>query len=293
MADNPRITTAPFGRTGHESTRVIFGAAALGRVTQAEADQTMELILEYGINHIDVAASYGEAEVRLGPWMARQRDQFFLASKTGERTYAAARDQIRRSLARLQTDRLDLIQLHNLSQPDEWETAMGPDGALKAAIEAREAGLVRFIGVTGHGVVIPAMHLRSLQRFDFDSVLLPYNYAMWQNPQYVADFEAVERLCHERNVAMQTIKAATYAPWGEKEHTRATWYEPLERQADIDTAVAWVLQRPGIFLNSVGDIHVLPKVLAAAARFVPPATAEERARLDEAAGRLGTAPLFV
>lgn len=284
------IPTLEFGRTGHRSTRTLFGAAAFGRVTQEEADRTMELLLQYGINHIDTAASYGDSELRLGPWMERMRDRFFLATKTGERTYQGARDQIRRSLERLRVDHVDLIQLHNLAQPEEWETAMGPDGALKAAIEAREEGLVRFIGVTGHGLGIAKMHLRSLERFDFDSVLLPRNYVLMQNAQYAADFEALFALCQQRNVAVQTIKSITRAPWGERERTAATWYEPLRDQADIDRAVHWILGRPGIFLNTVGDIHELPKVLDAASRF-------ERQPTDaEMAAMLGTRqmePLFV
>lgn len=284
------ITQQPFGRTGHQSTCIIFGAAALSRVTQAEADRTLELLLQYGINHIDTAASYGDSELRIGPWMGRHRQDFFLATKTGRRTYQAARDEFLHSLERLQVDRVDLLQLHNLVDPSEWEVAMGPGGALEAAIEAREQGLVRFIGVTGHGVTIAAMHKRSLERFDFDSVLLPYSYVMMQNAQYAADFEALLKLCQERNVAVQTIKAITRRPWGDHEKTRATWYEPLEDQADIDRAVHWVLGRPGLFLNTVGDIYVLPKVLDAANRFqARPSDAEMAASLKT----LEMAPLFV
>jgi len=276
------IPTQPFGRTGHTSTRIIFGAAALGRVTQGEADQTMELVLQNGINHIDTAASYGDSELRLSPWLVRQRDRFFLATKTGDRTYQDARDSIRRSLERLRVSQLDLIQLHNLAEPEEWDTAMGPDGALRAAVEPREEGLVRFIGVTGHGLGIAKMHLRSLERFDFDSVLLPYNYVLIQNPAYAADFEALVARCAQRNVAVQTIKSITRAPWGDRPHTAATWYEPLADQADIDRAVSWVLGRPGVFLNTVGDIHVLPKVLDAANRLQRrPTDSEMAAMLQE------------
>ena len=276
------IPTQPFGRTGHTSTRIIFGAAALGRVTQGEADQTMELVLQNGINHIDTAASYGDSELRLSPWLVRQRDRFFLATKTGDRTYQDARDSIRRSLERLRVSQIDLIQLHNLAEPEEWDTAMGPDGALRAAVEAREEGLVRFIGVTGHGLGIAKMHLRSLERFDFDSVLLPYNYVLIQNPAYAADFEALVARCAQRNVAVQTIKSITRAPWGDRPHTAATWYEPLADQADIDRAVSWVLGRPGVFLNTVGDIHVLPKVLDAANRLQRrPTDSEMAAMLQE------------
>jgi aryl-alcohol dehydrogenase-like predicted oxidoreductase len=283
------IPSLTFGRTGHSSTRTLFGAAALGRVTQAEADQTLELLLQYGVNHIDTAASYGDAELRIGPWMGQYRKQFFLATKTGERTYQAARDQIHHSLERLRVDQVDLIQLHNLVEPGEWEVAMGPGGALEAAIEARDQGLVRFIGVTGHGITVAAQHKRALERFDFDSVLLPYNYVLMQNQQYAADFEALVALCQQRNVAVQTIKSITRAPWGERDHTRATWYEPLEEQADIDLAVHWVLGRPGMFLNTVGDIHVLPKVLDAASRFQ---ARPSDATMREALEKLDMAPLF-
>ena len=261
------IPTHPFGRTGHMSTRTIFGAAAFSRVTQEEADRTLDVLLHFGINHIDTAASYGDSELRIGPWMDRYRDRFFLATKTGERTYDKAREQIRRSLERLRVSQIDLIQLHGLTDPAERETALGVGGALEAAVEARDEGLVRFIGVTGHGPLVAKSHLRSLERFDFDSVLLPYNYVEMQKPEYAAEFEALLQVCQERNVAVQTIKSITRAPWGEAERTRATWYVPLEEQGDIDKAVHWVLGRPGIFLNTVGDIHVVPKVFDAARRF--------------------------
>ena len=283
------IPTQQFGRTGHESTRTLFGAAAFSRVTQEEADHTMETVLRYGVNHIDTAASYGDAEVRLGPWLERIRDQVFLATKTGDRTYQAARDSIHRSLERMRVSNVDLIQLHNLADPDEWETAMGPDGALKACVEAREQGLVRFIGVTGHGLGIPKMHLRSLERFDFDSVLLPYSFIMMQNPQYAADLEALYAVCRERNVAFQTIKAITRAPWGDLPHTASTWYDPLREQPDIDVAVSWVLGSRPVFLNTVGDINVVPKVFDAASRFSGQPTDEQVRRVME---QRQMAPLF-
>lgn len=283
------LARQPFGHTGHQSTRTIFGAAALSRATQEEADRTLEVLLQYGVNHIDTAARYGESEVRLGPWMATYRQHFFLATKTRERTYQGAWDGIRRSLERLQVEQVDLLQFHNLVDPQEWEVAMGPGGALEAALEARAQGLVRFIGVTGHGLAIPSMHLRSLERFAFDSVLLPYNYMMMQNPQYVADVEALLQICHERQVAVQTIKALARGPWEDKPRTRTTWYEPLEEQADIDRAVHWVLNRPGVFLNTTGDIHLLPCVLDAASRFrEAPSDAAMRATAD----KLGLEPLF-
>ncbi len=261
------IATAPFGSTGHESTRTLFGAAALSSVSQAEADRTLELLLEHGVNHIDTAASYGDSELRLAPWLTEHRDRFFLATKTGQRDRAGAREEIRRSLDRLGVDQVDLLQLHNLVDVIEWETALREGGALEAAVEARDEGLVRFIGVTGHGLTVARMHFRSLERFPFDSVLLPYSYIQLQDGRYASDFEALAAVCAERGVAMQTIKAITLAPWDGREQTTATWYEPLREQADIDLAVHWVLGRPGVFLNTVGDVALLPKVLDAASRF--------------------------
>ena len=283
------IQTLAFGRTGHVSTRTLFGAAALGRVTQDEADRTLDVLLKYGVNHIDTAASYGDAELRIGPWMARHRKDFFLATKTGERTYQKARDEFHRSLERLRVDSVDLIQLHYLVDPQEWEVAMGPHGALEALIEAREQKLVRFIGVTGHDLTVGKMHLRSLARFDFDSVLLPYNYLLAQNPQYMADLNELQALCQQRNVAVQTIKSIARGPWGDKPHTHATWYEPLQDQQEIDAAVSFVLNRPGIFLNTSGDIHVLPKVLDAASRFDAQRPKEE---VSTSASKLVLDPIF-
>ena len=282
MAQTKQLEKRPFGRTGHMSTVTLFGAAALGSVTQDEADRTLDVLLEYGVNHIDTAASYGDAELRIGPWMAQHRKNFFLATKTGERTYAKAKAELHRSLERLRVDSVDLIQLHALVHPDEWDTAMGPDGALEACIEAREQGLVRFIGVTGHGKTIAAMHRRSLARFDFDSILLPYSYTVMQDEVYEHDFEALVKTCQERNVAVQTIKSITRGPWATTERSRSTWYQPLEEQADIDVAVQWAIGRPGIFLNTVGDIHLLPKVLDAAARFERrPTDAEMKAVVEQ------------
>jgi aryl-alcohol dehydrogenase-like predicted oxidoreductase len=279
MSVHTAIEKRPFGRTGHMSTFTIFGAAALGSVSQADADRTLDVLLEYGVNHIDTAASYGDAELRIGPWMDKHRKDFFLATKTEKRSYAEAKESIHRSLERMHTDQLDLIQLHSLAHPDEWDMAMGPGGALEACIEAREQGLVRFIGVTGHGLTIAAMHRRALQRFDFDSVLLPFNVTMMQNEVYEHDFEALVKLCQERNAAVQTIKGILRGPWATTARNRSTWYEPLEAQVDIDLAVHWVQGRPGVFLNTVGDINLLPAVLDAATRYTQRPTDEEMAAL--------------
>jgi len=257
-----------FGRTGHLSTRILFGAAALGTVTQKEADQTLELLLEYGINHIDTAASYGEAELRIGPWMAKHRKDFFLATKTGERTYQAAKEEFHQSLEKMQVDSVDLWQMHCLIDEDEWQIAFGPGGVLEAFIEAREQGLVRYLGVTGHDMRVTDYHKRSLAQFDFDSILLPYNPLLMRDEDYAAGFNDLVSTCQERNTAVQTIKSIMHVPWKEgEEQTRTTWYRPLEEQGQIDTLVHWILSNPNVFLNSVGDIHVLPKVLDAASRF--------------------------
>jgi aryl-alcohol dehydrogenase-like predicted oxidoreductase len=261
------IETAPFGNTGHQSTRVIFGAAALGSVSQVEADRALDVLLEHGINHIDTAASYGESELRLAPWLREHRDRFFLATKTGERSHDAARDEIRRSLDRMGVDQVDLIQLHCLVHPAEWDLAMSGDGVLRAAVEARDEGLVRFIGVTGHGLTVAEMHRRSLERFPFDAVLFPFSHVIVQDRQYARDVERLLSSCRERGVAVQTIKGISRGPWGSSERSAATWYEPLTDQDDIDLAVQWVLGEPGVFLNSPGDLDLLPRVLDAAERF--------------------------
>ncbi len=286
------IATLPFGRSGHLSTRTIFGGASLSHVTQQEADQALELLLRYGVNHLDVAASYGDAELRIAPWLAQQRERFFVATKTGQRTAAKAREELERSLERMGIAAVDLWQLHNLADPIEWDVALSPGGALEAAIEAKREGLVRKIGVTGHGLQIAATHRRSLERFDFDSVLLPYNYLTLQSDYYAANFEALVAACAQRNVAVQTIKTIAYRPWLGRPHTQSTWYEPLTEQQDIDLAVHWALKRPGIFLNTVGDLTLLPKVLDAASRFqvdAAPTDEQMRALLE----RLGAEPLFV
>jgi len=280
---------APFGTTGHQSSRAIFGAAALSEVTQARADEAVETVLAHGVNHFDTAASYGDSELRLGPWLERHRSEVFLATKTGERLKDAALDELHRSLERLRTDHVDLWQLHNLVDAAEWEVALGPGGALEAAVTAREEGLIRFIGITGHGLEVAARHRASLERFSFDSVLLPFSFVMMQNQAYAAEFEALAGVCNERGVAVQTIKAVTRRPWGDRLQDRSTWYQPLEDPHAIGLAVHWVMGREGFFLNTVGDVDLLPRVLDEAARF-------ERRPSDEAMAALvrdeEMAPLF-
>jgi aryl-alcohol dehydrogenase-like predicted oxidoreductase len=284
------IAHAEFGRTGHASTRVIFGAAALGSMRQERADEVLGLLLARGVNHIDTAASYGDSELRVGPWMAEHRDRFFLATKTGDRTGDAARASLERSLERLRIDQVDLIQLHNLVEPDEWDVAHGPGGAVEALARARDEGLCRFVGVTGHGTRIARQHLRSLERFPFDSVLLPYNFVQMQDPRYAETFEALAAVCQERNVALQTIKSLASRRWDGREKTAATWYEPLREQADIDLAAHWVLGRPEAFLLTSGDVELLPMLLDAAERFESRPSEEQ---MREMAERQDLAPLFV
>ena len=272
------ISTQAFGRTGHTSTRVVFGAYALSEATQAEADRVLELLLEQGVNHIDTAAMYGNAEERIGPWLEKHRRDFFVATKTRSRTRRGAWDDLGRSLARLRVDHVDLWQMHGLTGLAGWERAMGPGGTLEAFVEARDKGLVRFLGVTGHGLHAPAMHIRSLDRFDFDTVLVPYNYALMQNPRYAVDFEALATRCRERHVALQTIKSIARRPWQDRPKTYNTYfYEPLDTQEAIDKAVHWVLGYPDTFLITAGDMQLVPKILDAASRFEARPSAAEMA----------------
>jgi aryl-alcohol dehydrogenase-like predicted oxidoreductase len=277
------LPTQPFGRTGHQSSRAIFGAAALGRMTQERADETMAVVDAGGINHIDTAADYGDSELRLAPWLAGNRHKVFLATKTGHRSGAEARAQLEASLTRMAVDQVDLIQLHNLVEPEEWETAFAPGGAVQALAKARDEGLCRFIGVTGHGLRIPAMHLRSLQAFDFDSVLLPYNFVLLERPDYRADVEALLDLCAQRQVAVQTIKSIARGRWSGSREGKFSWYEPLTDPAAIARAVRYLLGNPQLFLNTTSDATLLPAVLASvaeAADFAMPSPDELRADIE-------------
>ena len=283
------IPTLPFGRTGHNSTRTIFGAAAFWDTPQKDVDASMDTLLKNGVNHIDTAASYGRSQELLGNWISRNGRPFFLATKTEQRTRQAAYDEIRRSLDLLHVPQVDLIQLHALHEESDWQTAFDSGGVIEAVVQARNEGLIRFIGVTGHGVQIPEFHLRSLAQFDFDSVLLPYNHVMMQNPQYAAGFNKVSDICKERNIALQTIKGVTRSPWHDMQQNRTTWYRPLEEQADIDLAVHWIFGNPQVFLNTAGDIHILPRILEAAHRFEERPSEQQMQALLK---RLKMEPLF-
>jgi aryl-alcohol dehydrogenase-like predicted oxidoreductase len=260
------IDRQPFGSTGHQSSRVIFGAAALGGMSQTRADATLAILAEYGVNHIDTAASYGASEDRLRGFLADHRSEHFLATKTGERDGAAARRELERSLERMGVDQVDLIQLHNLVEPEELAQAHGPEGAVAALSQARDEGLVRFIGVTGHGTRIAEAHLESLDRYPFDSVLLPYNFLMMQDRAYADSFERLAAVCAERQIALQTIKAVARRRWEDGTEGHRSWYEPLPAGDALDRGVAYVLGRPGLFLNSSSDATLLRSILDAASR---------------------------
>jgi aryl-alcohol dehydrogenase-like predicted oxidoreductase len=286
------IDQMEFGRSGHRSTRVIFGAAALGRLPQDRADDVLDILLEFGVNHIDTAASYGDSELRIAPWMTQHRDRFFLATKTGDRAGPEARASLERSLQRLGVDQVDLIQLHNLVEEDEWATAHAKGGAVEALAQARDEGLVRFIGVTGHGLRIAGMHLRSLEQFDFDSVLFPYNFSLLQDNAYRSDVERLLDVCRERRVAVQTIKSVARRRWHDDDSApRHSWYAPIDDDEALARAVRWVLANPDVFLNTSSDTRLLRPALQAASA----ATVGDRPSDDEMAAdisALGIEPIF-
>jgi aryl-alcohol dehydrogenase-like predicted oxidoreductase len=276
------METRLFGRTGHWSTVAIFGAAALSEVDQAEADRAMELLFEYGVNHIDVAPSYGDAENRIGPWMARDRDRFFVGCKTMERSKEGALKELHESLGRLQMERFDLYQIHAITSMEELDEATRSGGALEGIIEARDAGLTRFVGITGHGVDTPTIFLEALRRYDFDSVLFPLNFVQYANPAYRTAAQELIQVCQERQVGTMTIKSITKRPWGEQEQVFDTWYEPFTDADRIQAAVNFVLSQPITGLCTAGDTRLLPKVLAACEDYVALSEAEQEALIASA-----------
>jgi aryl-alcohol dehydrogenase-like predicted oxidoreductase len=282
------IERAEFGRTGHQSSRVIFGGAGLFHATQEEADPLLDVLLEFGVNHWDTAAGYGVAEDLMKPWLVTHRDEIFLATKTGDWEGDAARASLERSLERMGVDHVDLIQLHNLVEEDDWQTAHAPGGALEALVRARDEGMTNYIGVTGHGVRIAAMHARSLERFDYDSVLLPYNFVQLQDAQYRADVEQLLGVCAERRVAVQAIKAVARRRWSDDGPHRS-WYEPLPEGDALERAVRFVLDREQLFLIASSETSLLRAILTAASTPGEVPTADQlRADIDDA----GMQPLF-
>ena len=264
------------GRTGHMSTVVTFGAAGIGRVTQDVADRAIDTALEHGVNHIDVAPRYGDAELRLKPWMPKIRKNVFLGCKTIERTREAAKAELHRSLERLGVDQLDLYQHHSVGKLADLDACTARGGALETLVEAREEGLVRWLGITGHTHDAPRTHLEALRRFDFDTVMFPLNFVLWAIPEYRQSAEALLTECAKRDVGVHIIKSAAKDPWAGRPKTHTTWYEPFTDDATIEKAVAFVLSRPVTTLCSAGDVTVLPKVLAAAERFRPLNATEEQ-----------------
>ncbi|MFC1891419.1 aldo/keto reductase [Thermodesulfobacteriota bacterium] len=276
------IEKIPFGKTGHQSSRVIFGSVSLGGLSQYEADKVLDLILEFGVNHIDTAPMYGETELLLGPWMKKYRDQFFLATKINEIRYQSAKEQFERSLERLQVSNVDLLQFHNLTDVSYREMLMGPGGGLEFMVEAKEKGLAKYIGITGHGLQTPNLHRQTLDRFLFDSILLPCNYLLMQDSIYAEEFQKLTTYCREHQIAVQTIKSTARGYWGNKERNRRSWYEPLTDENAITKCVHWVLSIPDIFLIPGGSLQELPKVLKAADSFERrPSTEEMNNLVDE------------
>ena len=258
-----------FGRSEHMSTVAIFGAAAFWEIEQKDADKVMEMVIEAGINHIDVAPSYGQAEERIGPWMPRERGRFFLGCKTMERTKKGAIDEMQGSLNRLQTDHFDLYQLHAVTNMEELDACTMTGGALDALVEARQQGLTRYIGITGQGVETPRLFVEALKRFDFDSVTFPLNFVQMSNPAFRKDAEELIALCKEKDVGTMIIKTVTKGPWGEKEKTATTWYEPFDQMEEIQAAVNFALSYEVTGLCTAGDTKVLPMVLKACRNFSP------------------------
>jgi aryl-alcohol dehydrogenase-like predicted oxidoreductase len=273
------------GRLGHVSSVLIYGGAALGEVTQEVADESIRLALAAGINHFDTAAAYGDSELRLGAWMARIRDRIFLATKTGDRSATGAHDSIRRSLERLRVERVDLIQLHAIGDLEDLGRATGPAGALEGAVRAKDEGLVGGIGITGHGMKAPAVHLEALRRFPFDTVLTPCNHRLWIEDEYRRDLEALEDEIRTQDAGLMIIKAVARNLWRHGEQRYDTWYEPLDEQPAIDAAVAFALSRPVVTgIATAGDVRLLPMMIEAERR-APSTTAEdasaELARIPE------------
>lgn len=256
-----------FGRTGHMSTVAIFGAAALSGSSQEEADRAMEQIIEAGVNHIDVARSYGEAELRIGPWMPRERGRFFLGSKTTERTREGAWKELQETLQRLQTERLDLYQCHAVTTMEELDKVTMKGGALETLVQARDEGLTKYLGITGHGVDAPKIYLEALRRFDFDSVLFPLNFVQMRNPEYRKFAEELIAVCKAKDVGTMIIKHVTKGPWGNKSHTATTWYEPFDKMDEIQKGVNFALSYEVTGICTPGDTRILPLVLKACENF--------------------------
>ncbi len=276
------MQTRRFGRTGHMSSVVIFGAFAVGLLSQEEADQVMEMVLARGVNHIDVAPSYADAELRLGPCLEVHRDRFFLGCKTQLRGKGEAREELHRSLERLRVDRFDLFQLHAVATMEELEKCFAPGGSLEAIVEARDEGLTDYLGITTHGPQAPAVLLEALDRFDFDSLLYTLNFQMWADEDYRRDISRVMEIAQERDVGTMVIKTWARGPWGDKEQRYHTWYEPFDDEEMIEQALRFNLSQPVTGVINAGDARLLPMILDAAERFRPMDDAEQATLLATA-----------
>lgn len=257
------------GRTEHHSTVVTIGTAGLGRVTQEVADRGVELMLKHGVNHVDIAPTYGEAMERMAPWMSRIRDSVFLGSKTRARTKPEAWENIRSIMTRLGVESFDLFQLHSVGIMDDLNAVTGPGGALEALVEMKEQGLTRFIGITGHGPDVPKVHLEALRRFDFDTIMFPVSAAIYRNAAYRDSAQELLATAKDRDVGIQTIKMLARGGWGDRDRETTTWYDPHREQPEIDSALWWVLSQPMHTAPSAGDVTLWPKVLDAAERYSP------------------------
>ena len=264
------------GRTGHLSTIVTFGTAGIGRVTQAQADTAVQRILAHGVNHIDIAPSYGEAMERLAPWMPKIRPDIFLGAKTRERTRAAAQDNINACMQRLGVQEFDLFQLHSVGTMADLDAVTQTGGALEALIDLRDRGLTKWIGITGHGPQAPRVHLEALNRFDFDTIMFPLNATLYRNPQYREDAERLLATAAQKNIGIQTIKMLARGGWGDRPREHSTWYDPHRQQQNIDDAINWLLSQPIHTAPSVGDVTLLPLALDAANRYTPLTPADQQ-----------------
>lgn len=267
-----------FGRTGHKSSVAILGAFAFSEATQQETDQAMEIAIRAGVNHIDIAPTYGHAEQRLRPWMAKERDRFFLGCKTMERDREGALAEMHESLKTMKVDHFDLYQIHAITTQDELDAVLQPGGAIDALREARERGLTRYVGITGHGVDAPGLFLQALERFDFDSVLFPVSYIQFRNETYRKEAQQLIDVCRERDVGTMAIKAVAKGEWGNQEKKYNTWYEPFDEQDQIQKGINFALSYAVTGICTAGDVTLLPRVLEACQKYQP-LNQQERERL--------------
>lgn len=283
---NLELERRRLGRTEHQSSVVIYGAASLSNVSQDEADRSIQYALDVGINHFDTAASYGDSELRMAPWMKSIRSDIFLATKTEKRNRDESMRQIEQSLSRLQVDRVDLLQLHAVTTFEELDEVTGPGGALEAVIAAKEQGMAKHIGITGHGHLAPAVHLEALRRFPFETVLTPLNFILYNNADYRESFRKLEEEIVRQDAGLMVIKAVAKRPWPDgSAHNYATWYEPFDDPQSIAKSVSFVLSNRTLTgLASAGDVNLLPRIVDAAKRYSVMTDQEQEELMADAVG---------